>query len=749
LRPRAGLVLVGLLLAVLLPAGPAEPEESALDKKARRDLAGIALALARKGQGEASKEIVEVLRSLGTPADEVGKVEKKTAEQLARAKSRRDARAEGKKLAKLAGKLAETLGSFEGERLRHVARTVLRLDSELTAARDALGHVRHEGRWLPAALVPLFRRRAEVEALVRKWRKATFEIEVGASTEPGLAKAYGGKAAVARYQGVEVHVARTGAAGARRVLLQTLRAWYLAAELAGVSPKLDPANPTLVVFHATTSGYKRSIADAAAAGRLPASEVQLAHDNRTYRTKDGYLVSDKGIEAHHQTFVLFDVWFVHARLHWNNAQPLPCLEAGFLNWVMLQVMGCPLPRINWRETEWERRLGSTLTEEENRVRRHLWKLSRAGLAGTRAYMRFLVERRLDPPWSNAFVDALGRIRGHDLLKCTHVVEYLVETGELQRCFADTVTADASSVPATTAAIEKVLGRPLSRLEADLREWTLHRSAPGVVQRLAAPVAPEGESADAVAVTILNALRRRAFDRSNVVTLEPDLSAGARAHAAYLARHPEQAAAWPAAHEEYVDHEGYSPEGARAGASSVIAPGCSTWRRAIDAWMGTYFHRLPLLDPGLLGIGAGLEQDMAVLDSGSLVDEWATRAYVTWPPNKAKGVPLRFEPELPNPVPGQSQATMGYPVTLQVTVDGGQPGIVMRLTKGGAEVPCWFTAPHAPLNPELVPAGAYCLIPKAPLAPNSEYTVHAEKLVEETAAGTVIPRNLTWRFRTGP
>jgi hypothetical protein len=38
------------------------------------------------------------------------------------------------------------------------------------------------------------------------------------------------------------------------------------------------------------------------------------------------------------------------------------------------------------------------------------------------------------------------------------------------------------------------------------------------------------------------------------------------------------------------------------------------------------------------------------------------------------------------------------------------------------VPCWFSSPLAPTNPELAPSGSFCLIPKAPLRPATRYTV---------------------------
>src|SRR6185295_11631593 len=100
---------------------------------------------------------------------------------------------------------------------------------------------------------------------------------------------------------------------------------------------------------------------------------------------------------------------------------------------------------------------------------------------------------------------------------------------------------------------------------------------------------------------------------------------------YLDKHPAQKAAWPDAHEEYADQEGFSPEGSRAGLASVIAPGVNGPEQAIDGWMATFYHRLPLLAPGLVRIGWGLEKGTAVLDSGDLVAPSETSAWAAWPP----------------------------------------------------------------------------------------------------------------------
>jgi hypothetical protein len=64
---------------------------------------------------------------------------------------------------------------------------------------------------------------------------------------------------------------------------------------------------------------------------------------------------------------------------------------------------------------------------------------------------------------------------------------------------------------------------------------------------------------------------------------------------------------------------------------------------------------------------------------------------------------------------------------------------MTLEEGKTEVPCYFSSPNHPTNVELAPRNSYCLIPKAPLKPKTQYTVHA--------IWTGTSKQLTWSFKT--
>jgi hypothetical protein len=177
---------------------------------------------------------------------------------------------------------------------------------------------------------------------------------------------------------------------------------------------------------------------------------------------------------------------------------------------------------------------------------------------------------------------------------------------------------------------------------------------------------------------------------------------------------------------------------------VIAPGVATAEEAVAGWMGTFYHRLPLLEPGLKRIGFSLEERIAVLDAASLVVPDKNVGCVVWPARDMKDVPTRFVAggELPHPVPGVDEREFGYPITVQTTQKNGEMELVLckGAKAGGPPVACHVSTPSHPTNPDLAPPGAFCLLPKARLEPRTTYTVVA------TPSDGEAP--LVWSFTTG-
>ncbi|HVS38156.1 MAG TPA: CAP domain-containing protein [Gemmataceae bacterium] len=138
---------------------------------------------------------------------------------------------------------------------------------------------------------------------------------------------------------------------------------------------------------------------------------------------------------------------------------------------------------------------------------------------------------------------------------------------------------------TVAMSAKVGGEPWART------WSFHT----------ADDSDEAEAAyAAAAMESLNTYRRTAGLAP--VALDEKRSKGCRLHAKYLVQNMDQPAVQGLGmHEEDSSLRGTTAEGKRAGRVSVISrePDAGA---AVDAWIDTLFHRVPLLDPDLKTVG---------------------------------------------------------------------------------------------------------------------------------------------------
>ncbi len=236
-----------------------------------------------------------------------------------------------------------------------------------------------------------------------------------------------------------------------------------------------------------------------------------------------------------------------------------------------------------------------------------------------------------------------------------------------------------------------------------------------------------------------------------VALDADLSKGCRAHAHYLARNADHASTERlGVHEETPKLPGYSDEGRQAGKASVITLGHVDPLGAVDGWMATFYHRVPLLAPGLKRIGFGHTRHgggwITVLDTSRGRERGAAADVVLYPAPGQKGVPLAFpSDEEPNPIPEDRTGRAGYPVT--ATFPAGSKVTGARFTledASGREVPVWFSSPEKPANPRHArqQGTTVCLIAKKPLRPATAYTVRGAGAMDGR------PWTRTWVFTTG-
>ncbi|MDB4897954.1 MAG: putative S-layer associated protein, partial [Firmicutes bacterium] len=180
--------------------------------------------------------------------------------------------------------------------------------------------------------------------------------------------------------------------------------------------------------------------------------------------------------------------------------------------------------------------------------------------------------------------------------------------------------------------------------------------------------------------------------------------------------------------------------------------------ALEGWMATLYHRIPLIHPGTREMGYGLagsgEQRVNVLEAGisgetpgtvASPDPGQTPGAVAWPYPGQTGVPTGWDgAETPDPLAlyPASEKPVGYTITL--TFGDGPSALSLRtgtLTGPEGAVPVFRFDPV--LDAHLTDTVA--LIPRQPLRPGTTYTVAMAGSV--TLASAAVPFERHWSFTT--
>ncbi len=732
------------------PLAVAHAQEAATplgEKATRAALLRLAAQAVGRGHVKAAEGLVRATELLGHPAKDVAKTRKMVAKKAAKsrgAQKRADSIEKG--VGRCVTELRGVLESVEGEARLRVARAMVLLDTESEMAQLALGREQFDGSWVRGDLIALLRHRKEIGRAVHDAGALEVPIKTGPSNARTLQAVTGERGQMATWGKVEVHAVHLPPQKLERIVRMAVRTGALSRYLR--TGKLELPKLTNVVrltILPTTPKYREGIRAKVAAGKLKPEWGKLAVDASSWLADGNERLSRPAVDVK-LSFDLFSDMFISEWWGDQSAEPQVALQFGHVNWCAMAMLGVVQSYSGIKDVSGGASGSGTSDAHRNDPETEIYRLGQAGLLGARAFLRYLVERGEDPAWSQSFQDQLAKIQGPVGTKAAFVAQYLHESQDIARMLRET-TGKAPSA----ATFEAALGTSIAEFEARWRAWMLSPpTGDGVVQRLRGSVSDTyGLSAEERALVIyLDGLRRAAIavtKHLQPVGLDPETSRGCALHARYLIQNRAQLAAWPDAHEEWPDKPGFDPAGSWAGLHSVIAPGCATWRNAIDGWMGTFYHRLPLLDPGLIRIGWGMEDDVAVLDATSMVGWFGWQAVVTWPPRDGKDVGRHFAPELPNPVPGADQSAWGYPVTVQLFMAHDSPiELEMSLFAGsgtkGEPIDAYFLSPQEPANPELVPESAYCLIPKQALAGNATYTVRVRGIPDQG--------ELIWSFRTG-
>ncbi len=241
---------------------------------------------------------------------------------------------------------------------------------------------------------------------------------------------------------------------------------------------------------------------------------------------------------------------------------------------------------------------------------------------------------------------------------------------------------------------------------------------------------------------INAVRKTAG--LEPVTLDEKLSQGCTAHALYLVKNEKDPSTHGlGAHSENSKLPGYTVEGEKAGRSSdihFIEPAL-----AVDGWMASLFHRVPILHPHLKRVGIGYAKGgkwgwITLLDVMSGREDGRQSGPVAWPVDKQADVPLAFGGEIPDPIPADKDKKAGYPITVSFVDGETVKDATATLKIDKKEVEVWLSSPEKPADARYQ-ANTICLFPKDVMQPGTSYTVTVTAKVNGKAW------TRTWSFTT--
>ena len=350
--------------------------------------------------------------------------------------------------------------------------------------------------------------------------------------------------------------------------------------------------------------------------------------------------------------------------------------------------------------------------------------------------------------------SLGKILGNSkLLKqkegrlaAVRYVQYLSERGLL----GEFLLQAEEKKPASSTDYESILtsssGKTIPELESDFKTWAkgltsdqegdasgFMISREGILQRLEAwSNREEGQEARETLgdvtkqtkemLSILLEERAAYFGVDLPLAVSPLLCEGARMHVDYMLKTPEK----ELGHYQDPKLDIFTSLGAYGSQNSIISDSFKTVEITVRWSLGTVYHRIPLLSPGLLAIGANADSGKSAInvyrDLNSSVAKKVSGKTLCYPVNNSKNVPTSFgsEPgwtETPHPAPGAS----GFPITVdfQKTVENPKIRLFKSNPKGkDIEIKGVFLTPETDPHKFLIEMVAF--IPIKRLEKNSNY-----------------------------
>ncbi len=289
-------------------------------------------------------------------------------------------------------------------------------------------------------------------------------------------------------------------------------------------------------------------------------------------------------------------------------------------------------------------------------------------------------------------------------------------------------------------------RPAQRLPsptADLDEW-LNNELP--VDQPVCPRAAANDPEAEEAYDRVNTYRRQM--RLPCVTFVPEIAAAAAAHCGYFTANSGDCTADP--HSEVEQCSGFRAErfgermfntGYHGKPAYETMAYAGDGSRAVDLWVDSVWHRIPILSPWVKDLGYGTTAGCDTMNFG-WADGQATQGPATYPYNGQTDVPLKFDGSLESPAlpPPPQGWPSGYPIIVYAANLDVERHVLLDDRR--AVVPHTWIAPDSPagkgiLHKEMI------LYADAPLKPSTAYVVRIE------GRRGIWPVRLEWTFATGP
>jgi len=355
--------------------------------------------------------------------------------------------------------------------------------------------------------------------------------------------------------------------------------------------------------------------------------------------------------------------------------------------------------------------------------------------GPAGAQRPIVVRRLRGRW---FVSPAGCLRGGSGETAVEILD-----GDQDGEFS----GDRDWIRWQEGGFAPMAGERLLALGTGLAKYQVRRGTAG--WEIVLEPQPSATNADPAAQRCLGALNR-ARGELGLAPVRLDLERSRRCdrHAQYLLRHGSTAEAeGVSAHREDPARAGFSPEGAEAGANSVIH-GSGDGGRAVDSFLSTMLHRVALLGPPRsegygIGCAGGAKGWTLVWGEDARAHADGTPLVVPAPGQPAVPTHLRGEIPPPDDPPGYYEGRHGYAVSAHY---GGREwrDVDLRLFVGesGLAVPGRLWSHEKPVT-ALDPSNAHTVFfaPEEPLQAQTLYTVE----LEATEGGR--RRLWAWSFTT--